>query len=199
MQVVQPCMWQQSGFRWPNGQAMLLCNGHCSDTWSYWNRMGLVLIRGLYYHGSTLPPAWISHNMSCKVWDEITYPFPNFNGCTVEFGEWIGNFTLHFVTDVITYSEGWGFESPSGRDIFCLKNFDTFTRTLVRVSKMNAVDRAELTFKVLTLLQKYPCNNNHAFVGQMDKQCCSVMINGHCCDTWSYWNRTGLSSRARDI
>ena len=39
--------------------------------------------------------------------------------------------------------EGWGFESPSGRDIFCLKSFDTFPRTPVRVSKMNAVARAQ--------------------------------------------------------
>ena len=39
------------------------------------------------------------------------------------------------------------FESPSGRDIFCLKNFDIFTRTPVRVSKMNAVARAQLTFQ----------------------------------------------------
>ena len=38
-------------------------------------------------------------------------------------------------------SEGRGFESPSGRDIFCLNNFDTFTRTPLRVSKMNAVAR----------------------------------------------------------
>ena len=35
-------------------------------------------------------------------------------------------------------SKGWGFESPSG-GIFCLKIFDTFTRTSVHVSKMNAV------------------------------------------------------------
>ena len=57
-------------------------------------------------------------------------------------------------------SEGWGFESPSGQDIFCLKNFDTFTRTPIRVSKMNAVARAQLTFQMLTLLKKYvicPC------------------------------------------
>ena len=47
------------------------------------------------------------------------------------------------------------FESPSGRVIFCLKNFDTFTRTPVRVSKMNAVARAQLTFQMLTLLKKY--------------------------------------------
>ena len=47
-------------------------------------------------------------------------------------------------------SEGWGFESPSGRDIFCLKNFDTFTRTPFCVSKMNAVAPAQLTFQMLT-------------------------------------------------
>ena len=52
-------------------------------------------------------------------------------------------------------SEGWGFESPSGRDIFCLNNVDTFTRMSVSVSKMNAVAREQLTFQMLTLLQKY--------------------------------------------
>ena len=44
-------------------------------------------------------------------------------------------------------------ESPSGRDIFCLKNFDTFTRTSAIVSKMNAFTRAQLTFEMLTLLK----------------------------------------------
>ena len=39
--------------------------------------------------------------------------------------------------------EGWGFECPSGREIFCLKSFDTFPRTPVRVSKMNDVARAQ--------------------------------------------------------
>ena len=37
-----------------------------------------------YLHGLTLIPAWISNHMPSKVWDEITYPFLNFNGCTVE-------------------------------------------------------------------------------------------------------------------
>ena len=32
----------------------------------------------------TLNPAWISNHTPSKVWDEITYPFLNFNGCTVE-------------------------------------------------------------------------------------------------------------------
>ena len=38
-----------------------------------------------------------------KVWDEITYPFPNFNGTAVEVWEWIWYFILHFIEPVITY------------------------------------------------------------------------------------------------
>ena len=41
--------------------------------------------------------------MPIKVWDEITYPFLNFNGCTVEVYEWISNFIPYFIMDVITY------------------------------------------------------------------------------------------------
>ena len=32
----------------------------------------------------TLIPKWINNYIHYKVWDEITYPLPNFNGCTVE-------------------------------------------------------------------------------------------------------------------
>ena len=32
----------------------------------------------------TLIPAWISNYIHYKMWDEITYPFLNFNGATVE-------------------------------------------------------------------------------------------------------------------
>ena len=45
----------------------------------------------------------ISNHMSCKVWDEITYQFSNFNGCAVEILEWISNFTPYFIIDIITY------------------------------------------------------------------------------------------------
>ena len=31
--------------------------------------------------------------MPSKVWDEITYPFPNFNCAIVEVWEWVSNFT----------------------------------------------------------------------------------------------------------
>ena len=37
-----------------------------------------------YLHGLTLIPAWISNYTHYNVWDEITYPFLNFNGATVE-------------------------------------------------------------------------------------------------------------------
>ena len=41
--------------------------------------------------------------MPGKVWDEITYPFPNFNGCTVEVGDCISNVIAHIIMDDITY------------------------------------------------------------------------------------------------
>ena len=31
-------------------------------------------------------PAWINNYIHYKVWDEITYPFPNFNSIAVEVG-----------------------------------------------------------------------------------------------------------------
>ena len=37
-----------------------------------------------YKHGSTLIPAWIYNHLPGKVCDGITYPFLNFNGCTVD-------------------------------------------------------------------------------------------------------------------
>ena len=37
--------------------------------------------------------------MPSKVWDEITYPFPKFNGCTAEVWEWISKFTSPLYND----------------------------------------------------------------------------------------------------
>ena len=33
-----------------------------------------------YWHGLTLIPAWIGNCMHYTIWDDITYPFHNFNG-----------------------------------------------------------------------------------------------------------------------
>ena len=35
------------------------------------------------WHGSTLIPAWIHNHMRCNMWDEMSYPFPNFNSCAL--------------------------------------------------------------------------------------------------------------------
>ena len=56
-----------------------------------------------YFHGLNLIPTWISNHMAGNVFDEIAYPFPNFNGAAVEVWEWISNFIPHFIMDVITY------------------------------------------------------------------------------------------------
>ena len=55
-----------------------------------------------YQHGLTLIPTWIYNHTLSKVWHQITYPVPNFNGEDVELWEWISNFTPHFIMDVIT-------------------------------------------------------------------------------------------------
>ena len=41
--------------------------------------------------------------MPSKIWDEITHPFLNFNGWTVEVWKWISDFISYFIMDVITY------------------------------------------------------------------------------------------------
>ena len=52
--------------------------------------------------------AWISNYMPGNVWDEINYPFPNFNGCTIDVWEWISNLSHSlYIMDAITYPY-WG-------------------------------------------------------------------------------------------
>ena len=56
-----------------------------------------------YLHGLILIPTLISNYTHYKVWDEFTYPFPNFNGSTVEVWLWRSNFIPHLTGYVITY------------------------------------------------------------------------------------------------
>ena len=66
--------------------------------WSYDNLMG-----PFYWPSLTLILAWISNYIHYKMRDEIRYPFPNFNGATIEVWKWMNNFIPHFTGHVITY------------------------------------------------------------------------------------------------
>ena len=56
----------------------------------------------LLFTSFTLIPAWIINYIHYKVWDDITFPFPNFNGASVEVWEWMNNIIPHFTEQVIT-------------------------------------------------------------------------------------------------
>ena len=43
----------------------------------------------------TLIPEWVSYHIPSQVWDEITYPFQNFNGSTVKVWKNKGNFIIY--------------------------------------------------------------------------------------------------------
>ena len=58
----------------------------------------------LSLHGSLTPlPAWISNYIHNIVWDEIIYPFSNFNGAAVEVRDRICNFIPHFTEHRVIY------------------------------------------------------------------------------------------------
>ena len=65
----------------------------------YWNKHCILAYKSLgpllltWFNPFIL--TWVSNYIHYKVWDEITYPFPNFNGAAVEVWEWISNFTPH--------------------------------------------------------------------------------------------------------
>ena len=57
-----------------------------------------VELNSLRTHGYTLIPAWIGNYIHYKMWCVITYPFPNFNGVTIEVCvRIISNVIPHFV------------------------------------------------------------------------------------------------------
>ena len=80
-------------------------------------------LRSLSVTWFELITALISKYINYKVWNEITYQFPNFNGCTVEVWEWIINFIQHFIGHVVTYP-CWEVINVSTRGPWC-DGFDT--------------------------------------------------------------------------
>ena len=61
------------------------------------------LYGAFYKQGFYLIPAWINNRMPSRVSEEINYPFPNLDGCTVVFWDWISDISPHFIMGVIIY------------------------------------------------------------------------------------------------
>ena len=71
--------------------------------WPNWTVPSLsfwMVWRPFYKNGLTSITAWKSYYGHCKVWDEITNPFPNFNDAAVEVWEGISNFIPPFSAHV---------------------------------------------------------------------------------------------------
>ena len=65
----------------------------------------VIAIRGPFYlYGLTSIPALIKQHIQYNFWDEITYPFPNFNCAAVEAWERISNLISHLSMESMTYS-----------------------------------------------------------------------------------------------
>ena len=69
--------------------------------------LNFVTVRAQLQTAGPLLLTWINFDICnyihYKVWNEINYPFLNFNGDTIEVWEWINNFIPHFARHVITY------------------------------------------------------------------------------------------------
>ena len=74
------CRWKYIYFCYHFSTVMV----HWYEIFTWKTKIRLKTCGPFYLHGLTLIPAWISNHIHYKVWDEITYPFLNFNGCTVE-------------------------------------------------------------------------------------------------------------------
>ena len=94
--------------------------------------------------------AWISNHMPSKVWDEITYPFPIFNSCTVEVWEWISNFIPHFIMDIIPIHAGVDCDvlswDPTVSDMKgCFNKPVSYCIVIKGINRMNVADLELMT------------------------------------------------------
>ena len=63
---------------------MIMQNLQSPLIYMYFFNFRWVSLRWWLYNIEDMGPAWISNYIHYNVWDEITYPFINFNGATVE-------------------------------------------------------------------------------------------------------------------
>ena len=81
-----------------------------------------------YWHGLTLITVWISNYIRYQVWDEITYPFQNFNGGTVEVWELIINFNPYFILGMWSLIHGGIKVSKVGPSLLVMELLQSCTK-----------------------------------------------------------------------
>ena len=132
---------------------------------------------------------WFNFNPSMdnsyKAWNEITYPFPNFNGATAEVLEWMNNFIL------LQWCNGWGF----GMD----KQFHP------------TLDWAVIgthTYIIVTALISHPTTNSTSIdtLGVWSNSTQSLSFNEHktpgwkhTFNVWSHWTTPLNQSQVRNL
>ena len=72
-----------------------IVNGH--------NSTKTLMQRQILSYGLTLFLVGIRNHTQSIMGNEMTYPFPNFNSCTIEVWQGINNSMPHFIMEVMTY------------------------------------------------------------------------------------------------
>ena len=67
------------------------------------------------------------------MWNEITHPFPNFNGTTVEVWDWISNIISHITGHVILCMLGFKLNHVSIRDQRSVASPKWYVRTISQI------------------------------------------------------------------
>ena len=68
---------------------LALCEGNPPVTRALPSQRPVMRIFHAFFNEQNFIPAWMSSHLPSEVCGEIIYPFPNFNGCTVEIWKWI--------------------------------------------------------------------------------------------------------------
>ena len=81
------------------------------STSKFWNPLTCLPVQRFECRCHTCVEPELGHDCACisittitKCGGEIIYPLPNFNGCTIEVWEWIGNFIPHLLLNIFISS-----------------------------------------------------------------------------------------------
>ena len=128
------------------------------ETWTTWNR------EPIYKHGWTFIPAWISNKIPSNVRNEITYPFPNFNGSTAM--DVVSCYTLRCHCISMLGFKLTHFSNRGPRCIILDPESNTYLRKRHTMERYNFSEK--LLFMKLTIwLNSFPGTTKHFSESQM--------------------------------